>query len=98
MGSIRLDNIQLSRDGNLWKGAISVYIVQQNAAGKMLAQSDNGYDLQLTNELYETYLKSGLPFRYSVQPKASVATLRVLIIDRSNAETGSLIIPVSAIK
>ncbi len=94
-GSIRLADLKLAPEGDWWKDTIVLYVVQQNAAGQMLAQSESNYALQLTNEMYRAYFQSGLPFGCSVDRKPGLATIRILVMDRSNNQLGSLIIPAS---
>ena len=96
--SIDIHNLRLAQNGNLRKGAISVYVLQQDAAGKVLGQWTKTYDLQLDEKQYVALLRSGMPFRQNVQPKAGVTTLRILVEDPATAEMGSLIIPLSQVK
>jgi VWFA-related protein len=96
--SIDIRNLRFVQAGDLRKGAVSVYVLQQDAAGKVLSQWSKTYDLQLSEKQYAALLKSGMPFRQDVQLKTSVTTLRVLVEDPGTAEVGSLIIPLSQIK
>ena len=97
-GSIRLSDIGLTQDGERWRGTLMLYVVQQDVAGNVLAQSENGYQLQLTKEMYLRYSQSGLPFRCSITSKPGFATLRILVRGPLDGVLGSLIIPVSAIR
>ena len=94
-GSIDLHDLQLS---DAFAGAVEVSIVQQDAAGKILGQRRNRYNLALTKESYAAHLKSGLVFRETLKPKEGLATLRVLVSDLSDERVGSLIIPYSQVK
>jgi VWFA-related protein len=96
--SIDIHNLRLGQAGGLRKGAVSVYVLQQDAAGKVLGQWTKTYDLQLDERQYVALLRSGMPFRQNVQPKAGVTTLRILVEDPATAEIGSLIIPLSQVK
>jgi VWFA-related protein len=96
--SIDIHNLRFVQAGNLRKGAVSVYVLQQDAAGKVLSQWSKTYDLQLSEKQYAAILKSGMPFRQDVQLNTSVTTLRVLVEDPATADVGSLIIPLSQIK
>jgi hypothetical protein len=64
----------------------------------VLVDRRHKYNLRLTAEQHAAYLKSGLLFRESVEPKEGLATLRILVRDPSNAAVGSVIIPFSQIK
>jgi VWFA-related protein len=96
--SIDIRNLRLVETGDLRKGAISVYVLQQDGTGKVLSQWSKTYDLLLSEKQYAALLKSGMPFSQDVQPKTGVTTLRVLVEDPATAEVGSLIIPLSEIK
>jgi VWFA-related protein len=96
--SIDIHNLHLVQTGNLRKGGVSVYVIQQDGVGKVLSQWGKTYDLQLSEKQYLALLKSGMPFSQDVQPKAGVTTLRVLVEVPSTGEIGSLIIPLSQIK
>lgn len=96
--SIDIRNLRLLQTGDSRKGAVSVYVIQQDGAGKVLGQWTKTYDLQLSEKQYAALLRSGMPFSQDVQPKAGVTTLRVLVEDPATAEVGSLIIPLSQVK
>jgi VWFA-related protein len=96
--SIDIHNLRLVQTGDLRKGAVSVYVIQQDAAGKALSQWTKTYDLQLSEKQYAALLKSGMSFTQDVQPKAGATTLRVLVQNPTTAEVGSLIIPLSQVK
>ncbi len=96
--SIDIHSLRLEQSGDLHKGAVSVYVIQQDAAGKVLSQWTKTYDLQLSEKQYVALQKSGMPFSQDVQRKAGVTTLRVLVEDPATAEIGSLIIPLSQLK
>jgi VWFA-related protein len=95
--SIDIHNIQLVQSGNLRKGAIVVYVIGQDAAGKVLHQWGKTYNLQFTDDQYAALLKSGIPFRQGIQLRPDVTTLRVLVEDPATSEVGSLIIPLSQV-
>jgi len=96
--SIDIHNLRLVQTGDLHKGAVSVYVIQQDGVGKVLSQWIKTYDLQLSEKQYTALLKSGMPFSQDVQPKAGVTTLRILVEDSATADVGSLIIPLSQLK
>jgi hypothetical protein len=96
--TVDIHNLQLAREGDLRTGAISVVFIQQDSAGKELDRSEDGFDIRLARDTYEAYWKSGMVFQSDVQPKAGLATLRIVLADRSDAAIGSLIIPLSRVK
>jgi VWFA-related protein len=96
--SIDIHNLRFVQAGDLHKGAVTVYVVQQDATGKMLGQWGKTFTLQLAEKQYAALLNSGMPFSQDVQPKPGVTTLRILVEDPATAEIGSLIIPLAQIK
>jgi len=96
--SVDIHSLRFVQTGDLRKGAVSVYVIQQDGGGKVLSRWSKTYDLRLTEKQYAALLKSGMPFSQDVQPKAGVTTLRVLVEDSATAEVGSLIVPLSQVK
>jgi hypothetical protein len=96
--SIDIHNLRLVQTGELRKGTVSVYIIQQDGVGKVLSRWTKTYDLQLSEKQYAALLKSGMPFSQDVKPKSSATMLRMLVQDPTTAEIGSLIIPLSQVK
>jgi VWFA-related protein len=94
---IDIHNIQFARSAGLRKGAIAVYVIGQNAAGKVLHNWEKTYNLQFTDAQYASLLQSGIPFRQSLQLRPEVTTLRIVVEDTAATRTGSLIIPLSQI-
>jgi VWFA-related protein len=97
-GSIDIHNVQVLENGGARKVALEVVTVEQDQAGKVVAQSGSTINLQFTDKRYADYVKSGFPFHQYVQPKADATTLRILVEDPSTAVVGSLTIPLSQIK
>jgi VWFA-related protein len=94
-GSIGIHDLQLARNGEVRVGALDVTVIEQDETGKILRESTNRINLRFTEKQYPAVLKSGITFRKSVQPQASVTTMRVLVQDPTTAAIGSLIIPLS---
>ena len=96
--SIDAHNIQLVSSGGLRRGAVEVYVIQQDHTGKVLFKSGKTFSLQVPERQYEALLKSGMLFHEYVQLNADTTTLRILVEDPATAEVGSLIIPLSQLK
>lgn len=95
--NIDLHNIQFAQSGNLRKGAVTVYVLGQNAAGQVLHNWSKTFDLQFNDTQYMAMLQSGIPFHQGIQLLPSVTTLRVMVEDPATSALGSLIIPLSQI-
>jgi VWFA-related protein len=96
--TVDVHNLQLAHNGALRTGAINIFFIQQDSAGKELDRVQDAFDIRLTDDNYEEYRKSGMIFHNDVQSKDGLATLRIVLADRSNAAVGSLIIPMSQVK
>jgi VWFA-related protein len=96
--TVDVRNLQLAREGDLRTGAINVFFIQRDNAGRELDRVQDAFDIRLTKDTYEAYCKSGMKFQNDVQRKEGLATLRIVLADRSNAAVGSLIIPLSQVK
>lgn len=96
--SIDIRSLQFVREGDLRKGQVEVYIVEQDQTGKVLHQSAQALNLRLTEKQYSDYLQSGVLFRHLLQPQPGATTLRLLVQDTANMAIGSLIIPLSEVK
>jgi VWFA-related protein len=97
-GSVDLRDLQLEQTADSSKGAIDIYLVQQDATGKTIERLREHMQVQLTREEYDANLKTGLVFRTVLNPKDGLKTLRVVVMDSAHASMGSLIIPVGEIK
>lgn len=95
--SIDIRNLRLVQSGDLRKGAVIVYVFEQDPTGRVLYQWGKGYSLQINDGQYATLLKSGMMFHQYLHPKPAVTTLRVLVEDASTSQLGSLIIPLSQV-
>jgi VWFA-related protein len=95
--SIDLHDIRFTQSGNLRKGALTVYVIGQSAAGRVLHNWSKTYNLQFTDNQYADLPKSGIPFHQGIQLHPDVKTLRIVVEDPATAHIGSLIIPLSQI-
>jgi hypothetical protein len=93
--NVDIRSLQLTQKGDIRKGVIHVFFIQQDSAGSQLEALQEGINLDLTTELYDTYLKPGITFNRSLEAKPALAMLRVVVIDRANAASGSLIIRIA---
>jgi hypothetical protein len=95
--AIDIHNLQLVQAGNVRKGAVVVYVIEQDQTGKVVQQWNKAFNLQFTDSQYTALLKSGMIFRQYVHPRAGATTLRVLVEDPKTSRLGSLIIPLAQV-
>src|SRR6185437_12609931 len=95
--SIDVHGIRFTQSGAQRKGAVTVYVVGQDATGKVLHHWSKTYNLQFTDAQYDSLLKTGIPFRQGIEFSPQITTLRVLVQDPSTSKLGSLIIPLAQV-
>jgi hypothetical protein len=96
--SIDIHALHLEKKGGTANGAINVFFVQTDGAGKSLDLTQEAYDVRLNKDEYETYLRTGMTYHRMLVLKKDAKTLRILVADRSTAAVGSLIVPLSKVK
>ena len=95
LGTVGMKGIPLPKDGEIHRGKLDVYTLEQDAAGNVLQQTNLRLNLNLTEQQYQAYLQSGILFRRSVERKEKAAVLRVLVQFVGTPELGSVIIPLA---
>lgn len=97
-GTIDIHNVNLVQSGLIRKASVEVVTIEQDEAGKVVAQLGSTIDFRLSDENYAQYLETGFPFHQYVEPRADASTLRIVVEDTSTAKVGSLVIPLSEVK
>lgn len=97
-GSVGIAPLHLAQGAAGRLGALDVYVVEQDPAGNVLGQTSNRVNLALTEQQYESYLKSGITFRKAVKPLPGATTLRILVQDQSTSMVGSVLVPLAQVK
>ncbi len=93
LGTVGMKGIVLPKDGEMRRGKLDVYTLEQDAAGNVLQQTNLRLNLNLTEQQYQAYLQSGIFFRKSLEPKQKTTVLRVLAQFVGTPQVGSVIIP-----
>jgi VWFA-related protein len=97
VGVVGIGKIRLPKDGDVRRGTVDVYTIEQDAAGNVLQQANQRLNLKLTEQQYQAYLQSGILFREVLQPEQGATVLRVLVQDPGTSEVGSVIIPLARV-
>lgn len=98
VGVVGIGKIRLPKDGDVRRGTVDIYAIEQDAAGNVLHQANQRLNLKLTEQQYQTYLQSGILFRELLQPEHGATVLRVLVQDPGTSEVGSVIIPLARVR
>jgi hypothetical protein len=97
-GSIDVRGLQWEQVGEVRKASVEVFTVQQDKSGALLEKRRKRVDLTASGEQYLEYLKTGLVFAESVEPKAGMTTVRLIVGDAHGGASGTLIIPAARIR
>jgi hypothetical protein len=89
-GVIGIGSVRIPQDRGARRGVLEVYTIQQDAAGNVLHQ--------VTEQQYQTYLRSGILFRQFVEPTPAATVLRVLVQAPGSSEVGCVIVPLAKFK
>lgn len=98
VGVAGIGGLPFEQRGEARTGALEIYVVEQDAAGNVLAQVDQQMNLKLSEQQYRAYLKSGIVFRALIALKPGATVLRVLVQDVGTAEVGCVIVPLDHVK
>jgi VWFA-related protein len=94
-GTVGLKDALLPKDGEMRRGKLDIYTIEQDAQGNVLQQTNSRLNLNLTEQQYQAYTQSGIFFRKSVEPKQGSTVLRVLVQYSGTPAVGSVIIPLA---
>ncbi len=94
-GAVGIGGLELSQRGGVRRGAVTIGLVGQNAAGVVVQRMSNPIRLRLTAAQYAAALRNGLQFRQTFTPAARVVTLRILAEEPATGSVGCLIIPLN---
>jgi VWFA-related protein len=97
-GTVDIKSLSLLDQGELRKGALDVYTIEQDAAGNVIQQTNHHLSLTFTPQQYLADRQSGIRFREVIQPKPNGAILRVLVQDPGTSEIGCVIIPLAGLR
>lgn len=90
--------MRLLKEGDLRRGTLDMYAIEQDATGNVLHQTNQRLNLSLTDQQYKGYLQSGISFRQLVQLHQGATVLRVLVQDPGTSEIGSVIVHLTTVK
>ncbi len=86
--------IVLQQQNDRWVGAIELGWVQVAADGKLLNVETQSLSMNLKKERYDDIQKRGLILTKVVEPVENASHLRIIVVDRSTGNVGSLQIPI----
>lgn len=98
VGVAGIGGVPFQQQGNLRTGALIIYSILQDVAGNVLEQVDQKLDLKLTEQQYESYLKSGIIFHSTIPLKPTATVARILVQDAGTAQIGCVIVPLARIQ
>ena len=90
------EDLYLQQKGDRWIGNLELVFAQLAAGGKALARIDQTVALNLTQSHYDDTFKRGMIMYKSIELDKGAEAVRVVVLDRSTGNIGSLRIPVRA--
>jgi VWFA-related protein len=92
--TVDLATISLDHQQEFWTGKLEMAVGQFDAAGKELAAAKDEVNLKLRDQSYQQARKDGLTFRKQIVPQPGATRIRVVVLDRTTGQLGSLSLPV----
>jgi hypothetical protein len=90
------EDLYLQQKGDRWIGNLELVFAQLAAGGKSLARIDQTVALNMTQSHYDDTFKRGMIMYKSIELDNGAEAVRVVVLDRSTGNIGSLRIPVRA--
>jgi VWFA-related protein len=90
--------VTLEREGDRWRGTVDLLIAQIVPDGTLYANIDVSMGLDLTDEQRDRALAEGLSLTRRIALRGDAHQIRVVARDVRSGATGSVIVPVSAVK
>jgi hypothetical protein len=87
------EDLYLQQNGERWMSNVELVFTQLGARGERFSKIAQTLNLNLTQARYDDIFKHGLIVHKSIEPEESVQMLRVVVLDRSSGNIGSLTIP-----
>jgi VWFA-related protein len=83
----------------LWSGKLDIFLVQRDDSGRRARVTGQTVGLHLKPATYQHAVNEGLTFdqRIALQPKTTVASVRVVVVDVNSGRIGSVTVPASAL-
>jgi hypothetical protein len=83
----------------LWSGKVDIFLVQRDDANRQAHVTGQTVGLHLKPATYQHAVSDGLTFdqRIALEPKMTVASLRVVVVDVNSGRIGSVTVPAAAL-
>jgi VWFA-related protein len=83
----------------LWSGKLDIFLVERDEANRQAHVMGQTVGLHLKPATYQHAVNEGLTFdqRIALQPKMTVASLRVVVVDVNSGRIGSVTVPAAAL-
>jgi VWFA-related protein len=83
----------------LWSGKLDIFLIQRDETGRKAHVTGQTVGLHLKPATYQHAVSEGLTFdqRIAIQPKTTIASLRVVVVDVNSGRIGSVTVPAAAL-
>jgi hypothetical protein len=87
-------DVAFSESGGKWNATLDLGFSVVAADGADLNTSSQAMNLHLTKEQYDAVLQQGMTVTKNIDPKPGMWEVRVGVVDRSSARSGSIFVPI----
>ncbi|MGA9583727.1 MAG: VWA domain-containing protein [Terracidiphilus sp.] len=91
--TISATDLAFEQHNERWLGDLDILFIQRDDSALHGQVDGQSLSLRLTSDTYRDVMSAGIPITHLVQLGPATTSLRILIIDNSNARIGSLTIP-----
>ncbi len=91
--TISANDLALEQKEDHWLGNLDILFIQRDESGLHGQVDGQSLNLQLTSNTHRDVMSTGIPITHLVQLGPGTASLRILVIDNSDARIGSITIP-----
>jgi VWFA-related protein len=96
--NIAAADLGMQQQAGHWMDKLDIFFIQRDDAGIRAQLDGQVLGLRLKPETYQKAMSDGIPFNRSLEMRAGMASVRVLVVDENSGHMGSVTIPASALQ
>lgn len=81
-----------------WKCDLDVVVAELDPGGLIVASKEGTAPIMVSKDVYDEYIRSGLPFKDTLELRPGVRQLRIAVMDRLSRAIGSLFIALDSLE
>ena len=96
--NIAAADLGMQEQAGRWMDKLDIFFIQRDDAGLHAQVEGQTLGLRLKSSTYQNVLAQGVPFERTVELRAGMASVRVLVVDENSGRMGSVTIPSAALR